>query len=286
MEKSYHTMPFLASCFLYLSFLYLYLFDHISAWYFVLFLLLLVIGNFIYIFVALDIRILRRTFIITTVFSFVLLVFEFPTTKYEIVEVIYKFYTPTEEIVVGSGIHIISIAEYQKYKNEKITYFDDTVLLKVEPVSNIIRYESKSVALIHNFLNKKNSYDEMKENVNYFIDKEHTEIHNYFYRKDVGGDSAGLALVLSYLSIEPTWKNKLSIGVTGAINKDGKVLFVGGIKEKIQIATRYGHTHMIVPTSNLKEALKAKEELNLPIEVQGVKNLDEALAIIKEWNTN
>jgi predicted ATP-dependent protease len=72
--------------------------------------------------------------------------------------------------------------------------------------------------------------------------------------------------------------------VTGAISKTGEVKKVGGIKEKIQITNEDEFTHMIIPIANLTEANEVKERLNLTIEIIGVRDVDEAIQIIRGLN--
>jgi signal transduction histidine kinase len=286
MEKSFHTLPFLGACFIYLVFLYLYLFGFLTGSAFAFLLLLLALINVVFIFISIKIRPLRRAFIHSAFFTFLLFHYELPTFILDEKESIVVFYQPSEEIVASSGIHILGIGSVELEKGSKIHFYDESDLYEVIVANNFIRYRSKNNGVFEFLRLKVNPLEDMRSSVRLYLKENNPEIDAFLNREDIDGSSAGLALVLSSIANEPEWNNKLSIGVTGAINKNGKVKKVELIKEKIQSATRDGHTHVIVPYGNLKEALKAKEDLNLQIEVFGVKNVEEALEIIKIWNTN
>ncbi|MCT8136965.1 hypothetical protein H1D32_03965 [Anaerobacillus sp. CMMVII] len=286
MEKSFHMLPFLGACFIYLIFLFFYLFGFLTGSTLVFLLLLLSLFNVVFIFISMKIRSLRRAFILSAYSSLLLFLYELPTFILDEKESIVVFYQPSEEIVASSGIHVLGIGSVELEKGSKIQFFDESDLYEVIVATNYLRYRSKNSEVFEFLRLRVNPLEDMRSSVRLYLRDKTTEVDAFLNKEDINGSSAGLALVLSSIAEEPEWNNKLSIGVTGAINKNGKVKKVGLIKEKIQSATRDGHTHVIVPYGNLKEALKAKEDLNLPIEVLGVKSVEEALEIINILNTN
>jgi hypothetical protein len=235
---------------------------------------------------AINVRPLYRSFIFSCVFVFLLFLYESPLSFSDSSKTKSYLYIPTKEIVANSGIYIISIGSIELPEKGKVLMQSESDLLKVIHINNFHRYNSKN-NFIFEFLHiVKNQDVEMAENLKRFIKGTNTEINEYLARDDVSGASSGLALALSSLAKEYGWNNSLSIAVTGAIDKKGNVLGVGLVREKLLTAARDGHSHVIVPEANLKEALKAKEELDLSIVVYGAKSVEDAVGVIEKWNGN
>ena len=74
------------------------------------------------------------------------------------------------------------------------------------------------------------------------------------------GPSAGITLVTSLISTFTQRKVRANIAMTGEITLRGKVLPVGGIKEKILAAKRYGIKTIILCKENQKDIEEIKEE--------------------------
>ncbi|TFG76340.1 MAG: endopeptidase La, partial [Chrysiogenales bacterium] len=71
--------------------------------------------------------------------------------------------------------------------------------------------------------------------------------------------------------------------MTGEITLRGKILPVGGIKEKIIAAHRYGIKHILIPAENEKDFQEdIPEELKNDIQVHTVNTMDELLDIVLE----
>lgn len=100
------------------------------------------------------------------------------------------------------------------------------------------------------------------------------------------GPSAGVTMgtsVISALSKIPTDKN---VAMTGEITLRGKVLPVGGIKEKVLAAHRAGIKKVLLPHENEKDIDDIPENVRKNLEFVLVDNMDEVLqhALIKEMN--
>ena len=96
------------------------------------------------------------------------------------------------------------------------------------------------------------------------------------------GPSGGLILSLAIydaLTEGNLTKGNKIVG-TGAINKEGEVLEIGGIPHKLRGAVKDKADLFIVPTDNLEEALNIAKKENYDIIIKGASNFDEALEII------
>ena len=95
----------------------------------------------------------------------------------------------------------------------------------------------------------------------------------------VGGPSAGLMYTLAVLELlapEDLTHGRVVAG-TGTIDSAGNVGAIGGIRQKIVAAEAAGAEVMLVPSSNLEEALTARRQ---EMELIPVATLDEALAAL------
>jgi ATP-dependent Lon protease len=93
------------------------------------------------------------------------------------------------------------------------------------------------------------------------------------------GPSAGVAMataVVSALSKRPV---KNDVAMTGEITLSGRVLPIGGLKEKILGAVRAGITQFVIPKENEPDLEDLSEEVRDGISVTAVEMLAEALAV-------
>ncbi len=106
----------------------------------------------------------------------------------------------------------------------------------------------------------------IKSNANRFgIDSEVFEKYNVHIHVPEGatpkdGPSAGITMLTSLVSLFTQRKVKKSLAMTGEITLRGKVLLVGGIKEKILAAKRARIKEIILCEDNRKDILEIKQE--------------------------
>ncbi len=93
------------------------------------------------------------------------------------------------------------------------------------------------------------------------------------------GPSAGVTMasaVVSALSGRPV---RHDIAMTGEVTLSGRVLPIGGLKEKILGAVRAGITRFILPKENVADLEDLPKEVRERIEVHPVEELGEVLAL-------
>ena len=99
------------------------------------------------------------------------------------------------------------------------------------------------------------------------------------------GPSAGISICTSIVSIlthRPVFRH---IAMTGEITLRGRVLPIGGLKEKILAAHRGGIKRVIIPKENGKDLKDIPTEISKQIEIIQVEHMDEVLShalIVKE----
>ena len=95
------------------------------------------------------------------------------------------------------------------------------------------------------------------------------------------GPSAGLALTMAMLSLFSGRPVPASLAMTGEITLRGKVMPVGGIKEKVLAAARAGIRHIILPKGNERHFEEIPEEIRRNIRFTFVEKVAEAAALLQ-----
>jgi len=118
-----------------------------------------------------------------------------------------------------------------------------------------------------------------KEEANtYFADhKFHLHVPEGATPKD--GPSAGVTIVTALLSLAFDKPIKKDLAMTGELSLRGKVLPVGGIKEKVIAAKRAGVTTVILPADNRKDFDDLSDLIKSDVEVHFAENYDEVYKI-------
>ena len=96
------------------------------------------------------------------------------------------------------------------------------------------------------------------------------------------GPSAGVTMVTALVSALTGKRVKGKLAMTGEITLSGKVWPVGGIKEKMLAAYRYGVKTVLLPKRNLQDLDELPDNVRKEMEFIGVEHLDDVLALALE----
>ena len=96
------------------------------------------------------------------------------------------------------------------------------------------------------------------------------------------GPSAGVALVAALASLMSKRRVRSDTAMTGEISLRGLVLPVGGIKEKIIAAARFGLKQVILPEGNKSDWLDVPAEVRAKLKVHFVRQIAEVLQLALE----
>lgn len=93
------------------------------------------------------------------------------------------------------------------------------------------------------------------------------------------GPSAGVSLATALVSALANRPARFDIAMTGEITLTGRVLPIGGVKEKILGGVRAGLTHFLLPKDNEADLEDLPQEVLDTIQVNLVEELGEVLAL-------
>jgi ATP-dependent Lon protease len=93
------------------------------------------------------------------------------------------------------------------------------------------------------------------------------------------GPSAGITMATALISSLTDVPVRKDLSMTGEITLRGKVLPVGGIKDKVLAAYRAGITEVILPHDNEKDLEDIPEEVREALEIHLVESMDEVLRL-------
>ena len=96
------------------------------------------------------------------------------------------------------------------------------------------------------------------------------------------GPSAGVTMVTAMVSALTGKKVKGKLAMTGEITLSGKVWPVGGIKEKMLAAYRYGVKTVLLPKRNLQDLDELPDNVRKQMQFIPVEHLDDVLQVALE----
>ncbi|MGO8681579.1 MAG: endopeptidase La [Limisphaerales bacterium] len=96
------------------------------------------------------------------------------------------------------------------------------------------------------------------------------------------GPSAGVAIVAALASLLTKRRVRFRMAMTGEISLRGRVLRVGGIKEKVLAASRFGIKEIILPEQNKSDWLDVPAEVRARLKVHFVQHIADVLRLALE----
>jgi ATP-dependent Lon protease len=105
------------------------------------------------------------------------------------------------------------------------------------------------------------------------------------------GPSAGVAMVTSIVSILTGIAVRRDVAMTGEITLRGRILPIGGLKEKLLAALRGGIKTVLIPSDNMKDLAEVPQNVKNELEIIPIGQVDDVLkeALVEslvpiEWN--
>jgi ATP-dependent Lon protease len=92
------------------------------------------------------------------------------------------------------------------------------------------------------------------------------------------GPSAGVAMVTAIVSVVTGIPVRRDVAMTGEITLRGRVLPIGGLKEKLLAASRGGIKTVLIPEENAKDLVEISETIKKGLDIIPVSRMDEVLA--------
>jgi ATP-dependent Lon protease len=93
------------------------------------------------------------------------------------------------------------------------------------------------------------------------------------------GPSAGITIATALISAFTNREVIKDVGMTGEITLRGRVLPVGGVREKVLAAHRAGLTTVIMPERNLKDLVDVPKKVRDDLKIISVEHMDQVLEI-------
>ncbi|MCA1792300.1 MAG: endopeptidase La [Desulfotignum sp.] len=119
------------------------------------------------------------------------------------------------------------------------------------------------------------------------IDKDAFDNHDIHIHVPAGaipkdGPSAGIAMVTALVSAFTGRRVNNKVGMTGEVSLRGRVLPIGGLKEKALGALRAGIKHVLIPEKNKKDLYDIPKNVKSKLKFTCVRDVDQVLKIALE----
>ena len=110
-----------------------------------------------------------------------------------------------------------------------------------------------------------------------FFEKHDIHVHIPEGAVPKDGPSAGITMATAMLSAVTEKKVRADLAMTGEITLRGRVLPIGGLKEKLLATKSAGITTVLVPKENVADVEELSAEITKGLEIIPVENMDEVL---------
>ena len=110
-----------------------------------------------------------------------------------------------------------------------------------------------------------------------FFEKHDIHVHIPEGAVPKDGPSAGITMATAMLSAITEQKVRADIAMTGEVTLSGRVLPIGGLKEKLLAAKNAGIKTVLVPKKNLADVEELSQEITKGLEILPVEHMEEVL---------
>jgi len=93
------------------------------------------------------------------------------------------------------------------------------------------------------------------------------------------GPSAGVGMATAIISVLTGIPVHKDVAMTGEITLRGRVLPIGGLKEKLLAALRAGIKKVVIPEENVKDLAEIPDEVTKKMEIIPASRLDDVLKV-------
>jgi ATP-dependent Lon protease len=111
-----------------------------------------------------------------------------------------------------------------------------------------------------------------------WFDKRDIHVHVPEGATPKDGPSAGVAMVTAIVSVMAGIPVHRDVAMTGEITLRGRVLPIGGLKEKLLAAHRGGIKTVLIPEENAKDLVEINDSIKSGLDIIPVSRMDEVLA--------
>lgn len=169
--------------------------------------------------------------------------------------------------VGGEILRIEAVATPGKGNVKTTGMLGDVMQESIQAAITVVRERSKELGIKNNFLDK--------------IDL-HVHVPEGATPKD--GPSAGISMCIAIISCLTKTPIHRSIAMTGEITLQGKVLSIGGLKEKLLAAAAAKVTDVIIPVDNNRELAEIPSYIYKDLNIHKAASIDEviSLALVKK----
>jgi ATP-dependent Lon protease len=115
-----------------------------------------------------------------------------------------------------------------------------------------------------------------------FFEKADIHIHVPAGAIPKDGPSAGVTMTTALVSLLTGRKVKSDLAMTGEITLRGKVMPIGGVKEKVLAARRAGIRTIVLPERNMNDLEDVPEDLRKEMTFVPVERIDQVIAAALE----
>ncbi len=98
------------------------------------------------------------------------------------------------------------------------------------------------------------------------------------------GPSAGVALTCAMVSALTGWAARQDVAMTGEVTLRGRVLAIGGVKEKLLAAHRLGINTILLPKENEKDLTELPADVREAMDIHLITQVDQAIDLVLQKN--